>query len=314
MDAEQQRALVIAIRQGDKAALQTLYQECLPLIKARTSYAAGKVRLFAPPWYDVDDLFQDAFLVFLDLVQSYDIDSEVPFHGYLSSCLKQRLISWLQKKRAGQTMGRHRFTELPIDDLSLDTPGDDDLHDPSGLSSSVRSHWNDLKSHPALTTDPPSIDDALAHSLLEALPSDRHRTIVAMFIMGYSHVETARHLGCAKETVCRQYRRCLAYMRAIAQGQKPPPLKAAHSYRDKGAGNMPELQRLIDLSFADFDGRLLPLRQAPRYGFSQAFWNFARDTLQALDLIAKGEAPNASWHFTAARHRVICSLKRSVGP
>lgn len=304
MDIEEQRALVVAARQGDKAAIQALYEECLPLIKARAAYAAGKVRLFAPSWYDVEDLFQDAFFIFLDLVQSYDIDSEVPFHGYLSACMKQRLISWLQKKRGGQTMGVRRFIELSIEDLNLDTYGDDDCYS--------RDHRIDL-SHPALTTDPPSIDDALAHFLLEALPSDRHRTIVVMFLMGYSHVETARHLGCAKETICRQYRRCLVYMRAVAQGQKPPPLKAAHSYRDEGAGNMPKLQRLIDLSFANFEGRLLPLKQASHYGFSQAFWKFARDTLQALDLIAKGEAPNAPWHFTAPRHRVIRSLKRSVG-
>lgn len=303
---DQQRDLIVRIRAGDRQALERLYLACEPLIKARSRYAVHQVSRFAPAWYDLDDLYQDAFLIFVELAHHYDLEAGIPFHGYLSAVMSQRLISHLQSKRAGQTMGPRLYREVPTppEDFALD-PEIDSENGNAALADRQRR----LAEHPALRSDPPSAERLLALDLLEALPTNRHKTIVAMFtLFGYSHPEIARHLGLQIDTVRQQYRRCLEYMRATAEGRCPPALPRTSSYRANPHLFLAALVRVVKVSFERFDGRLPPRSHVADYGWTHPFIRFACETFAALQLVAKvrraGEN-TAAWRFTISQEKAI---------
>jgi RNA polymerase sigma factor (sigma-70 family) len=307
---DQQRDLIVRARAGDRQALERLYLACEPLIKARSQDAVRQVSKFAPTWYDLDDLYQDAFLIFVDLVHHYDLEADTPFHGYLAAVMRQRLISHLQSKRAGQMMGPRLYHEAP-------TPPEDFTIDFESGNAPLPERWHCLADHPALRSDPPSTDHILAFRLLEALPTNRHKTIVAMFaLFGYSHPEIAQHLGLSVQAIRRQYRRCLQYMQAVAEKRCPPALPRTNSYRANSHLFLSALIRVVEVSFERFGGRLVPRSHIADYGWTHPFICFACETFAALHLIAKVSKPGdtiTAWRFTTSQERAIQVLKTRLG-
>ncbi len=303
---DQQRELIVRIRSGDRQALERLYLACEPLIKARSRHAVRRVSRSAPAWYDLDDLYQDAFLIFVELVHQYELEADTPFHGYLAAVMQQRLISHLQSKRAGQTMGPGLYREVP-------TPPEDFTIDFESGNAPLPEKWRRLADHPALRSDPPSTDRLLVFHLLEALPTDRHKTIVAMFaLFGYSHPEIARHLGLSLPATRQQYRRCLEYMRAVAEGRCPPTLTRTNSYRANPHLFLGALVRVVRVSFERFEGRLVPRARVGDYGWTYPFIRFACEIFAALHLVAKVRRPGentAAWRFITSRERATQVLK-----
>ncbi|MGQ9625587.1 MAG: RNA polymerase sigma factor [Anaerolineae bacterium] len=212
MDAEEQRRLVKLARQGDKSALESLYKECEPIIKSRARKACRQVRLRAPAWYDAEDLFQDAFLIFVDLVRSYDLMGPTPFHGYVSAVMGHRLIGHLHRPGGARTLFRPRngtlqqIEEIPTDPYAFQADPDGSEPEPGPALPT-----------PALQDLPPIEARVLAHDLFSSLPSPRHQVIVALAAQGYSFREIGELLHLSKSNVHRIYTRALEYMRARAE-------------------------------------------------------------------------------------------------
>lgn len=117
---EDTRALILAVRNGDQIAFDTLLHRYKPLIDASVArfYSDEAFALYA------EDLRQEASLVFYNSILAYDLDqNEVEFGLFAKICIYNALVSVLRslKRRSAEPLA-----EIPESLLTLQ-----DFDDPS---------------------------------------------------------------------------------------------------------------------------------------------------------------------------------------
>ena len=109
-DKQKVRELIVDFRAGDQKAFGALLDIYSPLIEASVAKYSGIYESSA----DVDDLRQEATVVFYNSVMTYELDqNEVEFGLYAKICITNALISQLRAHKK-------RESERPSDSLSDD--------------------------------------------------------------------------------------------------------------------------------------------------------------------------------------------------
>ena len=90
------KAQILAARNGNQAAFETLLAQYSPLIEAMTAHYAREDALVEYR----DDLRQEACIAFYKAVERFDLAQEdVQFGLFAKTCIRNRLISCLRKLR-----------------------------------------------------------------------------------------------------------------------------------------------------------------------------------------------------------------------
>ena len=143
-DRQRVRELIVDFRAGDQKAFGELLEIYSPLIEASIAKYSGVYESSA----EVDDLRQEATVVFYNSVMTYELDqNEVEFGLYAKICITNALISQLRAYKK-------RESERPSDNLSEDFLAGDS-EDPLGkileqestkaLYSLIRKNLSDLE-------------------------------------------------------------------------------------------------------------------------------------------------------------------------
>ena len=120
-DKNKVRKLIVDFRAGDQQAFAELLDMYSPLIEATVAKYSGAYELSA----DIDDLRQEATVVFYNSVMTYELDqNEVEFGLYAKICITNALISQL---RAQKKHGSERFSDSLSDEVFVS-----DSEDPLG--------------------------------------------------------------------------------------------------------------------------------------------------------------------------------------
>jgi RNA polymerase sigma factor (sigma-70 family) len=183
-EIEYQRELHRRARQGDSRAMADLYKSMMPLIRSRVRRLVGQCLGTLGSWYDVDDLMQDAYLVFHRFVMSYG--PEVALYRLVAGTFERTLRTHLE--RHGPL---HR--ELP---LRVEPPG--------GLEQMLENHRR--------TGEPSGYERVCAQDLLDILPGESDREIIRLAAAGYTGREVAKQLGCSLASLRYQRRRIRTHL------------------------------------------------------------------------------------------------------
>lgn len=97
--------LVIKARSGDCLAKEEILKRLLPLVKY-------SIRRYYYIYNEFEDLLQVGYLKILDLIETYDVDSEVYFQTYVKLNLKYMYLDMNKKK---------------VEDLILNSPNENGL-------------------------------------------------------------------------------------------------------------------------------------------------------------------------------------------
>ena len=110
-DRQKVRELIVDFRAGDQKAFGELLEMYSPLIEASVAKYAGTYESSA----DIDDLRQEATVVFYNSVMTYELDqNEVEFGLYAKICITNALISQL---RAHKKHESERLSDSLSDDF-----------------------------------------------------------------------------------------------------------------------------------------------------------------------------------------------------
>jgi len=198
MEIAQQREWHRRAQAGDRAALDALYRSMLPLIKSRVQRVLARYRGALGGWYDLDDLFQDAYLVFHRFVMASDPDT--PLFRLVAGAFEPALRTYLRRR------GPLRRA-LPVIEVQFDggdeegPPADEFLH--IGPNEAA---WD------ANGRTGCPIAWVCAQELLDALPSEDEREVVRLTAAGFTAREAAQRLGCTVAAVWRRRRRIRAHL------------------------------------------------------------------------------------------------------
>ena len=110
------RALILAVRNGDDAAFDTLLRRYKPLIDASVArfYSDEEFALYS------EDLKQEASLVFYNSILAYDLDqNEVEFGLFAKICIYNALVSVLRslKRRSAEPLAEIPESLLTVQDF-----------------------------------------------------------------------------------------------------------------------------------------------------------------------------------------------------
>ena len=188
---ERQQELHRRARRGDKEAMSALYRSLLPLIKSRVGRLIGRQRDLFGGWYELEDLTQDAYLVFHRFVMS--TDPRVPLYRVVAGAFERTLRTHLR---------RH----APLDER--ESPWGEEVDGPDG-------------GRPTLARDPTGYDRACAMELLAALPSEADRRIVLLTAAGYTSRELANRLGISLAALHYRRRRIRSLLKRRGWGPSP---------------------------------------------------------------------------------------------
>ena len=120
-DMNKVRKLIVDFRAGDQQAFAELLDMYSPLIEATVAKYSGAYELSA----DIDDLRQEATVVFYNSVMTYELDqNEVEFGLYAKICITNALISQLRAQKKHKS---ERFSDSLSDDFFVS-----DSEDPLG--------------------------------------------------------------------------------------------------------------------------------------------------------------------------------------
>lgn len=143
-DKQRVRELIRAFRAGDQKAFSELLGAYSPLIEASVTKHCAAYGLSA----EVDDLRQEATLVFYNSVMTYELDqNEVEFGLYAKICITNALISQIRSYKRHET---ERLYDTLSDDCFVN-----DSEDPlrkileqesiKSLYSAIRKHLSDFE-------------------------------------------------------------------------------------------------------------------------------------------------------------------------
>lgn len=174
--------LIIRIKNGDNSAFEPLCIRYLGLIRSiSTEYKAVG--------YDTDDFIQEGLLGLWNAVKSFD-SNKASFKNYAMKCIKNRFVS-IARHSSGKGSIPYELT-VPIDDLDIidynQSPDDLVL-----FRESLASFYECLKTK----------------------LSERERSVMELYIQGYSQTETASRLGITKKAVDNALSRAKAKLNDI---------------------------------------------------------------------------------------------------
>lgn len=112
-----EEALARAAKTGDREARNALYLQLLPLIMSKGQFAARVLARDGGGALLAEDLEQQAFLIFCDLLDVWEPE-RAPFVPYLKRKIAWRLLHFV--RRSLHYRSRVRFVALPSDRESLE--------------------------------------------------------------------------------------------------------------------------------------------------------------------------------------------------
>ena len=155
--------LILAARNNESAAFETLYRRYIPLVN-------GCVSAFQIPASERDDLFQEGMIGLLKAIRTYDNTSSA-FQTYASLCVRRSIISALRKyNRASRAVCSAELTEHP----AATAPG-------AGVT-------------------PPEEDRQQIATFIETLSQFEKKTL-HLYISGMKYSAMAERLGCSVKSV-----------------------------------------------------------------------------------------------------------------
>ena len=176
-EVEYQRDLHRRAKAGEAVALEALYRSMMPLIKSRVRRVLAHHRDALGSWYDLEDLTQDAYLVFHRFVMSCDPD--VPLYRLVAGTFERSLRTHL--RRHGP------------------------LHQEPPTRAEPLGGWERLVDGCRRAGGPSGYERACARELLALLSTESEREIVRLAAAGYTGREVAHKLGCSLASL--RYRR-----------------------------------------------------------------------------------------------------------
>ena len=176
-EVEHQRDLHRRAQAGDETALEELYRSMMPLIKSRVRRVLAHHRDALGSWYDLEDLTQDAYVVFHRFVMS--CDPEVPLYRLVAGTFERSLRTHL--RRHGP------------------------LHQEPPAGTEPPGGWEHVLDGRRRAGGPSGYERACAGELLALLPTESEREIVRLAAAGYTGREVAHKLGCSLASL--RYRR-----------------------------------------------------------------------------------------------------------
>lgn len=176
-EVEYQRDLHRRAQAGDAAALGALYRSMMPLIKSRVRRVLVHHRDALGSWYDLEDLTQDAYVVFHRFVMGCDPD--VPLYRLVAGTFERSLRTHL--RRHGP------------------------LHRQPPTGTEPPGGWERLVEGRRRADGPSGYERACAGELLDLLPTESEREIVRLAAAGYTGREVAHTMGCSLASL--RYRR-----------------------------------------------------------------------------------------------------------
>lgn len=156
--------LILAARNNDDSAFETLYKRYIPLVN-------GCVSSFQVPPSERDDLFQEGMIGLLKAIRTYDNTSSA-FQTYASLCVKRSMISALRKyNRANRLV---YSAEVPEHMIPPREPAGEDMYRDEDRQR-IKSFINEL--------------------------SPFEKTIFSLYISGMKYSAMAEKLGCTVKSV-----------------------------------------------------------------------------------------------------------------
>jgi len=174
--------LVAAAQQGDRAALDALFERYLPrvrlIVAARMGWSAGKLG-------DLEDLVQESLLKALRSLKSFDVESDGKFLNWMSSCVQSTITDAARHAGAKKRDARR---ERLVGDVGSD-----------GLSAFI---FVDNAPSPSAILRGKELEERL-HAALLKLKSHQREAIVLRQLCGMSYREIAEELGFERESTAR---------------------------------------------------------------------------------------------------------------
>lgn len=202
MEVARQREWHRRAQAGDRLALDALYRSMLPLLKSRVRRVFACYRGALGGWYELDDLIQDAYVVFHRFVMTSD--PQVPLYRLIAGAFESALRSYLHRR------GPLRPAP-PIAAPRADGDGDEPTDEYEGADGAEGLCGEDL-----------AAAWACARELLDALPSDGDRQVVTLAAAGFTAREAARQLDCTVTSLYHRRRRIRAHLarRGLISGSR----------------------------------------------------------------------------------------------
>lgn len=187
--------LVLRCRAGDRRAQAELYR-----LYARAMLNVS-FRITGSP-EEAEDVLQEAFLSAFRDIHHYKGESS--FGAWLKRIVINRSLNRVQSRR---------LDLVRLDDVSHDTPDDDEATEGAGA-------WSWLRDHDGDDTDRRVQQVRQALSLLP----DGYRVVLTLYLLeGYDHAEIGEILGITESTSKSQYSRARKrLLELVQQGQRQP--------------------------------------------------------------------------------------------
>lgn len=194
--------LVQRAQQGDHQAIDVLVQryERLVLLQARRCLRRLRVPEAWDPALEAEDVEQEAWASFLELIATYEPARGVPFPAYIAVKLRWRLANFLRRQR------KPWHDRVPLDELY-----DEALERAAGR----------------LTEDAPSLGDLAAAEaracmapVLGALSAHRRLLLRHWYVEGLDTDDIAQRFGTTAGAVRMLHRRTLAELHRLLSGRR----------------------------------------------------------------------------------------------
>ena len=179
-------SLILAARNNDESAFETLYKRYIPLVK-------GCVAAYQAPASEHDDLFQEGMIGLLKAIRTYDNTSSA-FQTYASSCVRNSIVSALRKY--------YRANRLVY---SAEVPE-------HGAAFPERSFQE----------DPGREEDRQHITRFVKILSPFERKTLSLYLTGMKYSAMAENLGCSVKSVDNAMTRIKSKIKKQTRGNTPP--------------------------------------------------------------------------------------------
>lgn len=189
-DEAKTQTLLLRVREGDKAALNDLYNRYVQRVLAAVRARLGpSLRKKVESW----DVVQEVMLASLRAVETFEYNSEGAFIRWLSQIVENRIRDQVRLHHAEC---RDQRREHSLQNAKSDTDAIIDLEDLAGNNPSQLLELNE--------------DLTILERAMDTLSDDAKELIVATKIEGRTYTEIARELGKSVDSVRMQSNRALA--------------------------------------------------------------------------------------------------------
>ncbi len=172
--------LLVASQDGDRKALDALFERCLPRVRRIVSLRIG-TRLRS--LYDRDDLVQGAMLRAFRGLSGFKEQSPAMFQNWLARCVESELVDTYRAEHAKKRRGETEVA-LRTEDVMLSSIIDSRMPTPSWLARARE------------------LEERVEAALLK-MPKHHREAIILRHLCGYSYEEIADAMGFEREVNAR---------------------------------------------------------------------------------------------------------------